>query len=50
MRQAGQSIRGCMGARYGRHQGIPIPRLQYHNAMNFMGSGGLARTRTWDSL
>ena len=33
--------------RHGTHQGIPIPRPQRHNAMNFMGDGGPAGTRTW---
>ena len=37
-----------VGARNAMHQGIPIPRPQCHNAMNFMGSGGPGRTRTFD--
>jgi hypothetical protein len=34
--------------RHDTHQGIPVPRPQFHNAMNFMGSGGPGRTRTRD--
>ena len=34
--------------RHGMHQGIPIPRPQCNKAMNSKGSGGPARTRTWD--
>jgi hypothetical protein len=37
-----------MGAHYGIHQGITIPRPQCRNAMNFMGSGGPGRTRTFE--
>ena len=37
-----------LSSRHVMHQGIPIPRPQCHNAMISMGSGGPARTRTWD--
>jgi hypothetical protein len=35
-------------ARYGMHQGTPIPWPQCHNALNSMGDDGPARTLTWD--
>jgi len=30
--------------RHDPHQGIPIPWSQWHNYMNYMGSGGPGRT------